>query len=132
MLSLKITAPIRDMSKSFYTVFRDTRLFLKQFIYSIFVHIFAILSVFMIAKGVGIDQDAMLFLMLVPIVILLMAIPISLAGWGIREGAMVGLFSLAGVSKELILSVSIIYGFVVIVTILPGFYYWLSDKKSLL
>ncbi|MFW6307038.1 MAG: lysylphosphatidylglycerol synthase domain-containing protein, partial [Campylobacterales bacterium] len=77
------------------------------------------------------DQDAMLFLMLVPIVILLMAIPISLAGWGIREGAMVGLFSLAGVSKELILSVSIIYGFVVIVTILPGFYYWLSDKKSI-
>lgn len=120
-----------DMSKSFYTIFRETRNFLIQFFYSILVHIFSILSIFAIASAVGINKEAVLFLTLIPIVILFMAIPLSLAGWGIREGAMVGLFTLVGVNKELILSVSLIYGFVVIITIIPGFFYWLIDKKRL-
>lgn len=121
-----------DMSKSFYTIFRETRNFIKQFFYSILVHIFSIFSIFAIANAVGIDKEAVLFLTLIPIVILLMAIPLSLAGWGIREGAMVGLFTLVGVQKELILSVSLIYGFVVIITIIPGFFYWAIDKKRLI
>jgi len=121
-----------DMSKSFYTIFRETRNFIKQFFYSILVHIFSIFSIFAIANAVGIDKEAALFLTLIPIVILLMAIPLSLAGWGIREGAMVGLFTLVGVQKELILSVSLIYGFVVIITIIPGFFYWAIDKKRLI
>lgn len=129
LLNLKITSYIRDISASFNAVFSNYKLFSIQFLYSIFVHIFSIFSIFFIAKAVGIDKEASLFLTLIPIVILLMAIPISLAGWGIREGAMVGLFSLVGVNKELILSVSLIYGFVVIITIVPGFFYWLKDKK---
>ncbi|WP_185961420.1 lysylphosphatidylglycerol synthase transmembrane domain-containing protein [Telmatospirillum sp. J64-1] len=120
-----------DLSLNLYQLFRRTRSFIAQFGLSIVTHVFSILAVWFIALAVGIDQAFILFLTLIPLVMLFMALPISLAGWGVREGAMVGLFLLAGIDKGPILSVSLLYGLVVIVTILPGYLAWATDRDSL-
>lgn len=63
---------------------------------------------------------------LMPLVILLTILPISFAGWGVREGAMVGLFAMSGASKRQSWPVSIAYGVILIVSSLPGFAAWIQ------
>lgn len=91
-------------------------------------HIFSILSVFVISRSLGIELDYQLFLIAMPPVFLLTFVPISLAGWGIREGAMVGIFLLVGADKDHILAVSILYGLLLIISSLPGGLFWLDSK----
>ncbi|HEY0720535.1 MAG TPA: UPF0104 family protein, partial [Gammaproteobacteria bacterium] len=73
----------------------------------------------------------MTFLVVAPPAILLTLIPISLAGWGVREGAMIGLFTLVGADKTLVLSMSILYGIVLIIASLPGFYVYLTGRSKI-
>ena len=91
-------------------------------------HFFSILSVFVIAQSLGMTLDYQLFLIAMPPVFLLTFVPISLAGWGIREGAMIGIFVLVGADKDHILAVSILYGLLLIISSLPGGLFWLDSK----
>lgn len=59
-------------------------------------------------------------LVLLPPVFLLASLPISIAGWGVREGGMLVALGYAGVPAELALSSSIFLGLVVLVGALPG------------
>lgn len=79
----------------------------------------------------GLSYPPLLFMVAVPPVLLLSIIPVSLAGWGVREGAMVGIFLLVGAAKASILSVSILYGLLLIVASLPGLLLWLRSPDSL-
>lgn len=126
------TREIAGISRDFYRVFRNTRGFLYQFFISIVVHVCAILSVYLISVGLGLEIDVMIFFTLMPLVTLFMAVPVSLAGWGIRESAMVGLFFLVGMEKEAILTVSLLYGVLVAVTTLPGMVVWIVEKNRII
>lgn len=55
-----------------------------------------------------------------------------MAGWGIREGAMVNLLSMVGVAESDALALSIIFGLITVLTALPGGLIWLlsSERKS--
>lgn len=57
---------------------------------------------------------------LVPLVLTAMVIPLSVAGWGLREGAAAGLLPLAGVSPEAAVAASLAFGAVILVGSLPG------------
>ncbi len=60
---------------------------------------------------------------LVPVALLVLvaaALPLNLAGWGPREGAAVGLFSVVGMSAGQGLQVSVVYGVLALVGVLPG------------
>jgi len=66
---------------------------------SLLVHVLAALSAWCFAKSVGSALDVPQALFLLPPVILISAIPISIAGWGLREGAMVAAFAYAGLPE---------------------------------
>ncbi len=57
---------------------------------------------------------------LVPLILLAMVIPVSISGWGLREGAAAALFPLAGASASDGLAASIAFGLVFLATVLPG------------
>ncbi|MDH4316764.1 MAG: lysylphosphatidylglycerol synthase domain-containing protein, partial [Desulfobulbaceae bacterium] len=77
------------------------------------------------------DYPLSVYLILVPPVILLTILPISLAGWGVREGALIGLFILIlGADRSKVLSFSILYGLINIAVSLPGLYFYLNDKNK--
>ena len=48
------------------------------------------------------------------------AIPISLAGWGVREGALVFLFGLYGVPAGTAFAISILFGACLVIASAPG------------
>jgi uncharacterized protein (TIRG00374 family) len=119
------------ISERFTRVYKDLRNSSIQLSLSILTHLFSMLGIFVIGKAVGIDESFVLFLSLVPPAILLTIIPISFAGWGIREGALVALFTLANVDKSQILATSIIYGIILIISSIPGLFVYLMQKKVL-
>lgn len=125
------SALIFGLSRRLKQLFRQGREAGSQVLLSVAVHLFSILAVFFLARSVGLNYSPLLFMVAVPPVLLLTIIPISLAGWGVREGAMVGIFLLVGAAKATILSVSILYGLLLIVTSLPGLVLWLRSPDPL-
>lgn len=83
-------------------------------------HVNLSLVVYALAVGLGIQVHILDCLVLVPPVVLIMTLPISIAGWGVRETAMVTAFALVGVPEEAALVLSILYGVVTMVTAAPG------------
>lgn len=83
-------------------------------------HINLSMAVYVLAVGLGLDVHALDCLVLVPPVILIMTLPISIAGWGLRETAMVTAFGFVGIPDSSALVLSILFGIVTMLTALPG------------
>jgi uncharacterized protein (TIRG00374 family) len=79
------------------------------------------------AMDVSITFGSVVFLF--PFVELLNMLPISFAGWGLREGAMVVAFALVGVPADAALSASILYGLCLLGASLPGALVWLVIRR---
>lgn len=71
-------------------------------------------------RMIGIDTAIATTAPLVPWVLLAMAIPLSVAGWGIREGAAALVWTAAGLDPAQGVAISIGYGVVVLLSSLPG------------
>jgi len=112
-------------------LYRRRRIALLHLILSVIVHLCSVLAIFFLARAIGLTYPPLLFMVAIPPVLLLSIVPISLAGWGVREGAMVGIFLLIGAAKAAILSVSILYGVLLIFTSLPGLLFWLRSPDRL-
>lgn len=118
-----------ELSKRFYKVYETKQKAFFQISLSVIIHLFSILCIYIISVAAHLEIEVGAFLCLMPLVILLTILPVSFAGWGVREGAMVGLFSMSGASKEAIMAVSIAYGVILIVSSLPGFATWINSKN---
>ena len=100
--------------------------------WSLFGHANIALVVYLMALSLSLEVTWLDCMVLMPLVFLVMiALPISIAGWGIREGAMVTAFGLIGVPYEGALALSFMYGLSGLVMALPGGIVWLlsSDRK---
>ena len=64
-------------------------------------------------------------LVLIPPVVLVSTIPISIAGWGVREAAMITLLALVGVAKADAFVLSVLFGLLTFGLSLPGGIVWI-------
>jgi uncharacterized membrane protein YbhN (UPF0104 family) len=96
---------------------------------SICVHLLSALSAFVIAQGIGVEVSLGQMVVLVPPVILVATLPISVAGWGVREGAMVTALGFVGVAPADAFAVSVIFGMALVVIALPGGGLWLIGLR---
>jgi len=105
----------------------------KVLSWSLMGHINIALIVFLLGFSIGLEITWFDCMVLMPPVLLMMTLPISIAGWGVREQAMVAAFALVNVPGEGALALSIMFGLVGLVSGLPGGIVWLvsSDKKIL-
>jgi uncharacterized membrane protein YbhN (UPF0104 family) len=96
---------------------------------SILIHLMSVVAVMFMAIGLGINIEWSGFLLIIPLVTLIMVVPISIAGWGVREGVMVVGFGYLGVAPEAALALSILYGLSVLVVALPGGIIWMFKRN---
>ena len=99
-------------------------------IFGILTHVNISLCVFFLAMSIGVDVTWLDCMVLMPLVILVTTLPISIAGWGVREGAMVTAFALVGVPSEGALVLSLMLGILGIVMMIPGGGFWLTRRKA--
>ena len=74
------------------------------------VHLLTALAAWCGARAIDADVPLLYTIFLVPPVILVTVVPISIAGWGVREGAMVAAFGYAGLPPGDGLIVSLLFG----------------------
>jgi hypothetical protein len=83
-------------------------------------HLASVFVIYALFAAFGTPQLLRDCLILTPFPLLLSLLPISVGGWGVREGTLVAAFSLVGVAPELTLTVSITFGLILLVASLPG------------
>lgn len=99
--------------------------------WSILGHFAITVSVYFIAKSLALNVTILDCMVLIPPVMLITTLPISIAGWGVREGAMVTAFALIGVQAGDALALSFLFGLMSVILAIPGGITWLltSDKE---
>jgi hypothetical protein len=91
-------------------ILRSPRALVPILSLSVLVHLLTVLAAWCAARAVGADLSLAHSLILVLPVILITIVPISIAGWGVREGAMVAAFAYAGLPQSDGLIVSLLFG----------------------
>ena len=94
----------------------------------VFGNILAAAMVYTLAVSLGTQVTLIDCLVLIPPVLLITTIPISIAGWGVRESAMVVAFVLIGVAEGDAFVLSILLGRVNIVLSIPGGILWITGR----
>lgn len=114
------------------TVFKDPQHFLQAFGYSFCVSLTGVGAAFMLANGMDVVIDFQTSLMVFPVVFVIASLPISIGGWGLREGVVVVTLGVYGISHEQALAFSLIYGVLQLLSSLPGiFFLFQRDKEQL-
>ena len=72
--------------------------------------LFGVLLIYIIGSAIGADLRALDCVVLVPPALLVSALPISLGGWGVREGALVAAFSLVHADPAAVAATSVMFG----------------------
>jgi len=81
-----------------------------------------------IGGALGVSIDFWVYLTLGPIVFLAKSFPLSFAGWGARELAMIYFFGFVNVDNASAIGMSVIAGVLVLVSSMPGGVLWLMNK----
>jgi len=87
---------------------------------SAIVHFNGIVVYTLLGVSMNIQVDMLQFLLIVPLVFLVALLPISFAGWGVREAGAVWLFGLVGFDNTNALAISIAFGLLLFTAALPG------------
>ena len=120
-----MTALSRDARGLFFSDGPGIRLILL----SIGVHLISVGAMAVLAMAAKFDVHWLAFVIVVPLASLLMTVPVSVAGWGVREGVMVVGLGYAGMAAEQAVALSILYGLLLLVVALPGGFVWLLDGR---
>jgi glycosyltransferase 2 family protein len=91
-------------------VLRSPRVLIPVFGLSFIIHLLTAVAAWCAARAVNADLPLIYSIFLVLPVILIAVVPISIAGWGVREGAMVAAFGYAGLPPSDGLLVSLLFG----------------------
>jgi glycosyltransferase 2 family protein len=87
----------------------------------------SVLASMLIGDSLGVRLSFVTWLLVVPPVGLIQLLPVSLAGWGVREAGMVVILAGFGVPAEAALAISVLTGLGLVAIGLPGGLIWLAD-----
>ncbi|MEE2688227.1 MAG: lysylphosphatidylglycerol synthase transmembrane domain-containing protein [Pseudomonadota bacterium] len=116
------------LSDGVVELFRRADVALPVFGISVVGHLMMVLAIFILARDLNLAITFVDCLVLIPGVMLLSAVPISIAGWGVREAVMVAAMGLLGVTTDGSTSLSLIYGFSMVIIGLIGGMLWFANS----
>lgn len=97
---------------------------------SVLTHLLSALVAWSITRSVGADIPLATLLFLVPPALLATVLPISIAGWGVRESAMVAAFAYAGLAENDGLVLSLLFGVQYLIVGLACGLLWIMPGNS--
>lgn len=104
---------------------------LRIAVVSITIHVLAVVMIWLIAQSITAAGQPAQLLALVPPVMLITMLPISIAGWGLREASMMVAFGYAGLPQADGLTVSLLFGTMIFAIGAAGGLVWiLSSEKA--
>ena len=101
---------------------------IAQALLAIGIHCLTILTLLFCMKAYGVDAPIEGLMIGLPALSLLLMLPISISGWGLREATLSSVLALWGVNPSLTVLASISYGAITVLSVLPGAYFLLKRK----
>jgi len=98
--------------------------------YSLAIQVLNVVILYVVSRGLDMEISFVSALVLIPPVLLIAMLPISVAGWGVREGAMIVALALVGVHSAQSLALSICFGLLLITLSLPGGVIWFLTRHQ--
>lgn len=86
-------------------------------------------TAWLLACGLGVEIGFFALLILMPLVNLATFLPVSIAGWGLREAVLVPALALLGLEPGAALAFSVLIGLVQLAAGLPGLGIWLTLRR---
>jgi len=127
--SSKIYKYLELFKKNATLFYNNKRKIYIAFFIGFFIFFIKCISIFYIAKFLMIEITFMNTILIFPLIFLITAIPISISGWGIREGLMIILLNYININQEQAVSLSIVVGLAYLVANLPALLLLLRNKK---
>jgi glycosyltransferase 2 family protein len=106
------------------------RRYLASLGYAVAGHCVCGIAVYATARSLGIDLSLVLIVSVTAAVLLIVMIPISLGGWGIREASFITLLAPLGVNSQDALLIGLLFGLMNLVSSVPGGLSFLADRKA--
>jgi len=101
---------------------------LVQATYAVGIHFLTILTLLFCLKAYGVDAPIEALMIGLPALSLLLMLPISISGWGLREATLSSVLALWGINPSITVLASISYGAITVLSVLPGAYFLLKRK----
>ena len=101
---------------------------LAQASFAVCIHLLLILTFFCCLRAYGAEAPIASLMIGLPALSLLLMLPISISGWGLREATLSSVLALWGVNPSMTVLASISFGAITIVSLLPGIYFLLKRK----
>jgi uncharacterized membrane protein YbhN (UPF0104 family) len=126
-----VTRHVTGVAKILVQLCQSPRTALTIGVLSIFIHLLTVAAAWGAAASVAAPLSFTDALFLVPPVMLISVLPISIAGWGVREGVMVLAFGYAGLHQSDGLIVSFLIGLGTFIIGVVGAIWWVSTGHRL-
>jgi uncharacterized membrane protein YbhN (UPF0104 family) len=91
-----------------------------QIVLATAIHFLTLAAFWACMKACHVEAPIESLLISIPAIGLLMLVPISISGWGLRETSLASMLALWGVDPSLVILSSLIYGLTILITFLPG------------
>jgi uncharacterized membrane protein YbhN (UPF0104 family) len=98
----------------------------------ILTHLNLIFAAALLGIALSLPLSVLDYLAFIPLVTVAIILPISLSGWGVREGVLVALLGTVSIPAQSALAFSLLFGTCIAVSSLPGLAVWWlnSDRKT--
>lgn len=105
----------------------------KTMLISLAVHIFSMLSIVCVGKGLRVvtDNGIIDYFLYLPIINSVTAVPITISGFGVREGMYIKMFRQVGVAEPVALVMSFVGYLAVLFWSIVGSVFYLTHRKEL-
>ena len=117
---LRLARGLEGLVRDYVRLLRQPRVATAVVGLAILNHVGSVSVVYLIAQAYSVDLAFWTALLLVPPVLLLSVLPVSIAGWGVREAAMITALGFVGIAAADALVVSIAFGLLNVAIGLPG------------
>ena len=104
---------LKNLHFEIYNFRNQKRIIIKNFAYSLIIQLMIPFSFYLISFALSARISPIYFFVLVPIIATISALPISIAGLGLREASSVYFFTKVGMSSEVALATPLLSFFII-------------------
>ncbi|MDP5349025.1 MAG: flippase-like domain-containing protein [Paracoccaceae bacterium] len=120
---------VREWSAAFAASVLHPAVIWRQIFLSLATTALNLLAFAICARATGTSLPLTAVAIIVPLILLTMLIPISVSGWGLREGAAAALFPVIGATATEGFAASFAFGLMFLVSVLPGVVFLLIHSR---
>ena len=118
------------MHRAFLQFKKYPAILICSFFFSLILQVIRVVTIYVTARAFSIDTDIVTIFIVVPVTVIIIMIPISVGGLGVREGAFVSLFGIVGMSVNQSFAISGTNSVMVtIIGLMGGIFYILHKNK---